>query len=189
MTYRLKKKTRLLLERRSAELGLTPSTYLERLVETERLVEMDTTDDNVGEDTPLTAIPEPRYEPDPPMSAQDMARGMARGVVILFRLWGITDDQAAKLLSLSMSEYGRWANYEFGAVGSDTAARLANLSAIHRSLSRIFLEPGRSYSWIKEPVLTFGGRTALELLLEGDLPAFIRVRRFLDAQPRWERID
>jgi hypothetical protein len=179
MTYKLSERAKLLLERRAAELGLTPSAYLERLVE------VDASGDAVEEAIPGTTIPEPHSEP----VTAEKAKAMARGSVFLFRLWGVTDDQAAKLLNLSVSEYCCWKGGEFGIVDRDTAARLSNLVGIQQSLARIFLDPGRAYAWVKVPNLTFHGRTALDVMLDGDLPALIRMRRFLDAQPRWEEYE
>jgi hypothetical protein len=179
MTYKLSERAKLLLERRAAELGLTPSAYLERLVE------LDASGDAVEEAIPGTTIPELHSEP----VTAEKAKAMARGSVFLFRLWGVTDDQAAKLLNLSVSEYCCWKGGEFGIVDRDTAARLSNLVGIQQSLARIFLDPGRAYAWVKVPNLIFRGRTALDVMLDGDLPALIRMRRFLDAQPRWEEYE
>ena len=176
MTYKFSRRARLLLERRAADLNLSHSAYLEHLIL------LDVCGDVVEGDVSGTTIPELHSE----LVTADKAKAMARGSVFLFRLWGVTDDQAAKLLNLSVSEYCRWKGGEFGIVDRDTATRLSNLVGIQKSLARIFLDPGRAYAWVKVPNMTFGGRSALNVMLDGGLPAFIRVRRFLDAQPRWE---
>jgi hypothetical protein len=176
MTYKFSRRASLLLERRAADLNLSHSAYLEHLIL------LDVCGDVVEGDVSGTTIPELHSEP----VTAEKAKAMARGSVFLFRLWGITDDQAAKLLNLSVSEYCRWKGGEFGIVDRDTATRLSNLVGIQQSLARIFLDPGRAYAWVKVPNMTFGGRSALNVMLDGGLPAFIRVRRFLDAQPRWE---
>ena len=124
---------------------------------------------------------EPRpFSPDP--ITDEEAAAMFRAVVKLFRLWGVTDDQAATLLDLPKRTYVRWKAGDLGRIGRDGKARLSNLMGIHKALRLIFREAPRGYAWIKAPNEAFGGRSALDLMLGGELTDLMRVRRYLDAE-------
>ena len=105
-----------------------------------------------------------------------------RAAVNLFNLWGLTDEQAAALLDLSARSYQRWKVSEPGRMGRDTKARLSNLLGIHKALRIVFREPQRGYRWIKAPNAAFGGVSALEVMLGGEITDLMRVRRYLDAE-------
>lgn len=107
---------------------------------------------------------------------------MFRATVNLFRLWGITDEQAATLLDLPLRTYRRWKAGELGRIDRDGKARLSNLMGIHKALRLIFREPQRAYQWIGKPNEAFGGRSALDIMLGGELTDLMRVRRYLDAE-------
>lgn len=113
---------------------------------------------------------------------QEEAAAMFRAAVNLFRRWGLTDEQAAVLLDLPVRTYRRWKALGPARIGRDGAARLSNLMGIHKALRLIFAEPRRGYEWIKAPNTTFGGRSALEVMLGGELTDIMRVRRYLDAE-------
>lgn len=122
----------------------------------------------------------PPFTPAPITDAE--AAAMFRAAVNLFRLWGVTDEQAAVLLDLPRRTFARWKAGEIGRIGRDGKARLSNLMGIHKALRIIFREPARGYAWIKKPNEAFGGRSALEVMLGGELTDLMRVRRYLDAE-------
>lgn len=112
----------------------------------------------------------------------DEAAAMFRASVNLFRLWELTDEQAAVLLDLPVRTYRRWKAGETGRMDRDKKARLSNLMGIHKALRLIFAEPQRGYVWIGKANDTFGGRSALDVMLGGELTDLMRVRRYLDAE-------
>ena len=107
---------------------------------------------------------------------------MFRAALNLFRLWGVTDDQAAILLDLPRRTFARWKAGEIGRIGRDGRARLSNLMGIHKALRIIFHEAARGYAWIKSPNEAFNERSALDVMLGGELTDLMRVRRYLDAE-------
>ncbi|MEH3116378.1 MAG: MbcA/ParS/Xre antitoxin family protein [Methylorubrum populi] len=107
---------------------------------------------------------------------------MFRAVVNLFRRWELTDEQAATLLDLPIRTYARWKAGEQGRINRDTRARLSNLMGIHKALRIIFSEADRGYRWIRARNNSFGGRSALDVMLGGELTDLMRVRRLLDAE-------
>lgn len=123
---------------------------------------------------PRAFVPEP--------IGDDEAAAMFRAVVNLFKRWELTDDQAATLLDLPVRTYARRKAGEHGRVDRDTKARLSNLMGIHKALRIIFQEAERGYRWVKAPNETFGGRSAIDVMLGGELTDLMRVRRLLDAE-------
>ena len=120
------------------------------------------------------------FRPDPISDAE--AAAMFRAVVNLFGRWELTDEQAATLLDMPVRTYRRWKAGEQGRIDRDAKARLSNLMGVHKALGLIFREPQRGYGWIKASNQAFGGRSALEIMLGGELTDLMRVRRFLDAE-------
>ncbi len=110
------------------------------------------------------------------------AAAMFRAAVNLFRLWDVGDDQAARLLDLETRTYRRWKHGRIGKIDRDGRARLSNLMGVHQALRIVFREPAQGYSWIKSPNDTFAGRSALEVMLGGELTDLMRVRHYLDAE-------
>ena len=86
------------------------------------------------------------------------------------------------MLDLPVRSYRRWKAGEIGRIDRDAKARLSNLIGIHKALRIVFREPHRGYAWIRAPNAAFGGRTALEVMLDGEMTDLIRVRRYLDAE-------
>lgn len=122
----------------------------------------------------------PDFMPDP-ITDQEAA-AMFRAAVNLMRLWGVTDSQAAVLLDLPVRTFARWKADGAGRMGRDGKARLSNLMGIHKALRSIFREPQRGYDWVRKPNAMFAGKTALDIMLGGELTDLMRVRRALDAE-------
>jgi Protein of unknown function (DUF2384) len=120
------------------------------------------------------------FTPEP--ITDEEAAAMFRAALNLFGLWGVTDDQAATLLDLPRRTFARWKAGEVGRIGRDGKARLSNLMGIHKALRILFREAARGYAWIKAPNDAFGGRSALDVMLGGELTDLMRVRWYLDAE-------
>jgi hypothetical protein len=131
---------------------------------------------------PLTPVSTgaPPFSPTP--ITDDEAAATFRAALNLFRLWQLTDAQAAVLLDLPPRTYARWKAGDTGRIDRDCRARLSNLMGIHKALRVIFREPARGYAWIRQPNDAFGGRSALDVMLNGELTDLMRVRRYLDAE-------
>ncbi len=125
-----------------------------------------------------TAVPPFRPEP----ITQDEAAAMFRAAINLFGKWGLTDEQAATLLDMPLRSYRRWKAEGPGRVSRDGRARLSNLIGIHKALRTIFVDAVRSYAWMKAANDAFGGASALDVMLGGELTDLMRVRRYVDAE-------
>lgn len=123
---------------------------------------------------PTDFVPEP--------ISDEEAAAMWRASLALFRRWQITDQQAATLLDMTSRTFARWKANNLGRISRDCKARLSNLMGIHKALRIIFRDPERSYAWVKAPNTAFGGQSALDVMLGGELTDLIRVRRYLDVE-------
>lgn len=125
-----------------------------------------------------TAVP--AFRPEPINEAE--AAAMFRAALNLFGKWGLTDEQAATLLDMPLRSFRRWKAAGPGRISRDGRARLSNLMGIHKALRIIFAEAPRGYAWIRAPNDAFGGASALDVMLGGELTDIMRVRRYLDAE-------
>ena len=113
---------------------------------------------------------------------QDEAAAMFRAALSLFGKWELTDEQAATLLDMPVRSFRRWKAEGPGRISRDGRARLSNLMGIHKALRIIFSEPQRGYAWIRTGNSAFGGASAIDVMLGGELTDLMRVRRYLDAE-------
>ena len=116
-----------------------------------------------------------------PISDQEAA-AMFRAVLNLLAKWELTDDQASTLLDMPLRTFRRWKAGQPGRLDRDGKARLSNLLGAHKALRILFREPDRGYRWIRTPNDAFGGASALEVMLGGELTDLMRVRRYLDSE-------
>jgi Protein of unknown function (DUF2384) len=110
------------------------------------------------------------------------AGAMLRAATNLFGLWKLSDKQAAILLDVPTRTYARWKSGGKASMGRDLRTRLSNLMGIHKALRIVFREPQRGYDWISASNSAFGGRSALDVMLGGELTDLMRVRRYLDSE-------
>ena len=120
------------------------------------------------------------FSPAPITDAE--AAAMFRAAVNLFERWCVTDEQASVLLDVPVRSYRRWKAGEIGRIDRDQKARLSNLMGIHKALRIIFQEPQRGYDWVRKANDVYGGKSALDIMLGGELTDLMRVRRYLDAE-------
>lgn len=134
-----------------------------------------------------------RQSPDEPVGAFPSLGGdygitdeeglaMAEASVNLFRLWNLTDAEACTLLGgISTATYNRWKRSEIGRLTVDQKTRLSILMGIHKALRILFTENERVYAWVKKTNRAFEDRSALEIMLQGQIMDLFDVRFYLDA--------
>jgi len=131
----------------------------------------------------LKPVHRPEATPKRPEITDAEGAAAARAAIRLFRHWGLRDAEACTLLGgLSPRTYQRWKVGEIGPLSRDVKARLSNLLGIHKALRIIFREPERGYNWMSKANTRFGGRSAREIMLGGELTDLMRVRSYLDAE-------
>jgi hypothetical protein len=111
------------------------------------------------------------------------AAALARATVALFRAWDLTDAEARTLLGdMAARTWARWTAGDIGRIDRDLRARMAILMGIHKALRTLFTDPARGYAWIRKPSTAFGGKSALDILLRGEITDLIDLRSYLDAE-------
>lgn len=121
--------------------------------------------------------------PNLPTITQEEAAALARTTVNLFRAWQLSDPEARLLLGdMAQRTWARWKEGSIGRIDRDLRARMAILMGIHKGLRYLFREAARGYAWIRKPNQNFGGQTALDIMLRGEITDLIDVRSYLDAE-------
>ena len=111
------------------------------------------------------------------------ARAMLRAVLNLLDKWDLRKEEKRVLLGgVSDRTFQRWRAGEIGPLPNDTVFRLGDLLGIHKALRYMFTDVGRSYGWVKRSNQAFGGRSALDVMLQGAPADISRVRAYLDAE-------
>ncbi|HOL36949.1 MAG: DUF2384 domain-containing protein [Proteobacteria bacterium] len=127
------------------------------------------------------ALPAADAEPIP---AQRMAAAGLRAFERIAQAWGLTVDEQLRLLGQPpRSTYFAWRKHPGQAsVPRDTLERLSDLLGIWKSLQILLPEPAAADAWLRKPnaAAGFGGRSALERMLAGNVSDLHFVRRYLD---------
>ena len=127
--------------------------------------------------TPTPAAPNTRTITD------DEAAALARTTVNLFRAWDLTDVEACTLLGgMSPRTWARWKSGQIGRIDRDLRMRMALLMGIHKGLRYLFRDPDRGYTWIRKPNAAFEGRSALDVMMRGEITDLIDMRNWLNAE-------
>jgi hypothetical protein len=129
-------------------------------------------------------VPLPSLVPDGlVMASAAEIQAMQRAMIRLFEHWDVTDAEASVLLGdLSPRTFQRWKAGQYGRVGIDLVTRMSNLLGIHKALRLLFEDADRGYRWVRAANAAFGGKSALVVMLGGQITDLMRVRRYLDAQ-------
>ncbi len=131
----------------------------------------------------LHEVPRTKAAPEVPLITAEEAEAMARAVIRLFDRWQLSDAEAREILGgLAARTWARWKAGEIGRIDRDLATRLSLLMGIHKGLRYLFSDPQRGYDWVRKPNASFGGRTPVEIMGQGDIFSLARVRSWLDAE-------
>ncbi len=139
----------------------------------------------------LTLVaPEPKYTDAPLIDLTDrdtrerLSDGAARAFFRIMETWKISDTQAKALLG-GMSNGAFYTLKKGGGkrLDEDRIRRISYLVGIFKALN-ILYDQELADKWISLPNSNriFGGKAPLDYMLRGGLPAFLTVRRLLDAR-------
>ena len=99
--------------------------------------------------------------------------------------WGLTVADQLKLLGIaSRSTFFKWRREREPRLPRDTLERLSYLLGIYKSLQILLPDARAADEWIRKPndAPLFGGRSALERMMTGQVADLYVVRQYLDAQ-------
>jgi len=124
----------------------------------------------------------------PSASRRELAGPALRAFFNITGLWDLSAEQERVLLgSPGRSTFFRWKRDLNGALPQDVLERISYLLGIYKALQILFPEPAQADAWVKKPnqAPLFGGRSALERMLGGQVADLYVVRQYLDAQRGW----
>ncbi|HET8555019.1 MAG TPA: MbcA/ParS/Xre antitoxin family protein [Rhodanobacteraceae bacterium] len=123
-----------------------------------------------------------RKSPDPAPAPE------AAALNAFFRIaeaWNLRVAEQRKLLGdPPESTFYKWKRERHGALGRDTLERISYLLGIWKNLQILLPDENHADAWVRRAndALPFGGRSALERMLSGQVADLYEVRRYLDAQ-------
>ncbi len=125
------------------------------------------------------------HSPNAESAEASLAGPALRAFFQIADLWDLSTAQQRVLLgSPPQSTYFKWKKQRAGAVPRDALERISYLLGIYKALQILLPDAQRADRWISEPNAAplFGGRTALERMLGGNVSDLYVVRQYLDAQ-------
>ena len=100
----------------------------------------------------------------------------------LAEVWQLSAEDQIKLLgSPGRSTFFKWKK-EGGSIPRDTLERISHLLSIYKSLQILLPSTQSADDWIKKPNGYFGQRSALDVMLNGQVIDIYAVRQYVDAQ-------
>ena len=99
--------------------------------------------------------------------------------------WRLSVADQMTLLGLSSrSTYYKWRKEPQARLPRDTFERLSYLLGIYKALQLLLPDPAAADDWIHRPneAPVFGGRSALQRMLSGNVADLYIVRQYLDSQ-------
>lgn len=119
----------------------------------------------------------------PPMA--DLGGPALRSFFRLAEAWQLRVAEQRKLLGdPPESTFYKWKREQDGAPGRDVVERISYLLGIFKALQILFPDPAQADAWLRKPnqAALFGGHSALERMLSGNVADLFVVRQYLDAQ-------
>ncbi|MDX1983729.1 MAG: MbcA/ParS/Xre antitoxin family protein [Bryobacteraceae bacterium] len=132
--------------------------------------------------------PVPAVAPDQrrdPRIRRQLSGPAIRSFFNLAGIWQLTTEEQRGLLGWPPeSTYFKYKSGQVGTLSYDTLMRISLLLGIFKDLRILYPEPELADRWVKLPNSNplFGGKAALERMIEGGMDALYQVRRLLDAR-------
>lgn len=116
-------------------------------------------------------------------------KGLSRpGLRAFFRiaeLWGLSVDEQMTLLGVTArSTFFKWKKDPNTVLPRDTLERISYILGIYKALQILLPDEKAADDWVKRPNTAplFGGRSAMDRMLTGQVADLYVVRQYLDAQ-------
>ena len=125
----------------------------------------------------------------PDVSAVDLTSARAAGAALrtFFRLadaWQLSVTEQTTLLGVARATFYQWKRGKVAPLDRHLLERLSHLFGIYSSLQILFPASRRADEWVRRPnsASMFGGHSALDRMLGGQVADLFVVRQYLDAQ-------
>lgn len=102
----------------------------------------------------------------------------------LCEAWKLGAQEQATLLGVGRTRLYQWKSGKVGALDRHVLERLSYLFGIYAALQILLPVPERANEWVRKPnqAPMFGGASALQRMLGGQVADLFVVRQYLDAQ-------
>ena len=131
----------------------------------------------------MTAVLKPEH-PKVDLATPAAAAAALRTVWKLAEAWELSATEQATLLGAGRTTLYQWKQGKVGGLDRHVLERLSYLFGIYAALQILFPQAQRANEWLRKPNAAplFGGRSALDRMLGGQVADLYVVRHYLDAQ-------
>ncbi len=131
----------------------------------------------------MGALPKDRTTPIDPGSSAAAAAAL-RTFWRLAAAWQLSIAEQTTLLGVGRSALYQWKQGKVGPLDRHVLERLSYLFGIYAALQLLLPDHERADAWLRKPnsAPLFGGRSALQRMLGGQVADLFVVRQYLDAQ-------
>ncbi|WP_223385573.1 helix-turn-helix domain-containing protein [Oricola cellulosilytica] len=106
---------------------------------------------------------------------------IAKALARVAEHWRLTNEEAAALAGVTPRTWSRMKDGSFrGALNQDQMMRASLLVGLFKGLRLLFDGP-LTYGWPKSANAGFAGKTPVEMMIGGGIPAMMRIRGHVDA--------
>lgn len=122
------------------------------------------------------------------LPAEELGGPALRAFFNLAERWNLRIADQRKLLGdPAESTFYKWKRLQDGSPGRDVIERISYLLGIWKDLQILFPDPAQADAWLHRPNMAplFGGHSALQRMLSGNVADLYVVRQYLDAQRGW----
>lgn len=122
---------------------------------------------------------------NPAQSLQNLSQAGLQAFFNISDLWGLTTEQERILLGHpARSTFFEWKRLKNAKLSHDTLERISYILGIYKALRILLPTENAAHAWIKKPnsASLFNLRSALDIMLQGNVADLADVRRYLDAQ-------
>ena len=116
---------------------------------------------------------------------KDLSGPALRAFFRIADLWDLSVAEQMTLLGVSArSTYFKWKKAQDGALSRDTLERISYTLGIYKALQILLPDEDAADRWVRKPnrARTFGGKSALDRMLSGQVADLFVVRQYLDAE-------
>jgi len=119
------------------------------------------------------------------LSEEKLAQSGLKAFFKITDLWNLNQEQAKTILGVQpQSTFYKYKNLGVKKLPKDTLERISYVLGIFKALQILLPDETAADEWVKKPnsAPLFGGRSALDRMLSGNVSDLYEVRKYLDAQ-------
>jgi hypothetical protein len=124
-------------------------------------------------------------ELNPATASRELSGPALRAFFNIASAWGLDTNQQRILLgNPPSSTFFKWKKDQSGKLSRDVLERISYVLGIYKALEILLPVAERADEWVSRPNAApmFGGKSALEYMLAGNVGDLFAVRQYLDAQ-------